>query len=214
MDSLPNAADMARYAYPARFGYNCRTEKRMDNMEHVEHTASNKIHTPPGKRKHRHKIFIIDHPYCDVYFELDVENRIFETDNEVFVNPALWQDGEDISQLFNDTINRLVSSGQFIVPLQYQPDMLRAMRQVADEVRKQLGDVWVFLSFFHDDKSTTFMRLPIAHPDPAEVRKELEQKAEWILNLGEFPFIKMVEVKPGFMINSKEIQRLFTEYSE
>lgn len=178
----------------------------------MEHILLAGIQLPPDSREHRHKIFIVDHPCCNVLFDMGMEHSIFDMDDEKLFNPALWKDNADISQRFSDTVNRLVASGKTTVFMQYQPDILRAMGDLAVEMQKKLGDVWVFIAFFHNDQDTVFMNNPMQGTD-SQREKALEQKAEWILTLGQFPFVKMVEIKSSKIIQPKMIQELFTEYA-
>jgi hypothetical protein len=168
---------------------------------------------PPDTEKHNHKLFIIDHPSCNVFFDLGMENIIFEMDDEALFNPALWKDGPDISSRLSDMVNRLIASGKNIVFMRYQPDILRAMGGLAEEIQTKFGDVWLFITFFHNDHDTVFINRPIPPGEMPERKKELDRKAEWILALGQFPFVKMIEIKGGETLKLKTLQEMFTEYA-
>ena len=183
----------------------------------MEHILLAQVESPPDTREHRHKVFIIDHPCCDLLFELGMEHSIFDMDDGVLFNPARWEDGMDISRRLSDTVNRLIASEKSIVFIPYQPDILRAMGELAAEMWSRRGDVWLFFAFFHDDHDTRFMHRLLPEDAAAEEAQELEQelalKAEWILTLGQFLFVKMAEIKVREIITSKTLRDLFTEYA-
>ncbi|MDR2485730.1 MAG: hypothetical protein LBD55_10075 [Treponema sp.] len=110
---------------------------------------------PPDTRKHRDKVFIVDRPCCDVFFGLDMENAIFDMSEEALFNTALRKDGIDVSRRLSDTANRLIASEKSVVLIRYQPDVLRAMGDLAAEVWNKFGDLWLFLRF----SMTTMIRI-------------------------------------------------------
>lgn len=179
----------------------------------MEHILLAEIQLPPDTRDHRHKVFIIDHPCCDAFFELGMEREIFDMDDAALFNPAPGNGGTDVSLRLRDTINRLIASGKSTVVMPYHPDILQAMGDLAAEILKKFGDVWLFLAFFHNDRDTLSMNRPLQWTTDQEQQEGMERKAEWILTLGAFPFVKMVELGVKETITLKMIQELFTEYA-
>jgi hypothetical protein len=168
---------------------------------------------PPDTREHRHKIFIIDHPCCDVFFDLGMEHEIFDMDDAALFNPSPQDGGLNLSLRLSETISRLIASGRSTVLMPYQPDILRAMGELAGEIQKKFGDVWLFLAFFHSDHDTLSMNRPRRWTTEQEQQEGMDRKAEWILTLGEFPFVKMVELSVKETVTFQKLQELFTEYA-
>ena len=134
--------------------------------------------------------------------------------DEALFNPARWKDSLTVSYLLSDTANRLIASEKPLVLMRYQPDVLRAMGNLAAELWDKFGDVWLFFAFFHSDRDTLVIsRTPQSHTGREQRKAALEQKAEWILSLGRFPFVKMVETSIKDVIEFKALQKLFTEYA-
>lgn len=179
----------------------------------MEHMLLAQIQLPPDTREHRDKVFIVDHPCCDVFFGLEMENAIFDMSEEALFNPALWKDGMDVSRRLSDTVNRLIASEKSVVLMRYQPEVLQAMGDLAAEVWNKCRDVWLFFAFFHDDHDTLVMNRPLPWSTNPEPQEELERKAECILTLGRFPFVKMVETGVKDIMELKAFQELFIEYA-
>jgi hypothetical protein len=156
------------------------------------------------------RIFIVDHPCCELLFGSELNCKIYEWNDEELFNPESQKDSVDFSRRFSEGVNRIIADRQRnIVFMPFHPEVLRELEGMAEKLRSGGRGVWSFFAFFHRDDDTQFLyrkegELPIMN---------LDLKAEWILTMGQFPFVHMAEAGCCEIMSWKRLTDLFREYN-
>jgi hypothetical protein len=149
---------------------------------------------------------------CSFEFDEEMEGVVYKFNGERLYNLKNTPDkynSDTVSALFTEEMNKLIDSGLTTVFVKYDWNILDGLKRVADDYNRLFASRWVFVSFFHDDKDT--LKLPVSGPPYAG---PIDQKADWLLDMAELPFIKKVEIPLDTVLTWDYIKELFQEYVE
>jgi hypothetical protein len=156
-------------------------------------------------------LFIVDNPVCSFEFGEDIEEGVYRFSYEGIYklrDETNNYNSETASAEMTKEMDKLVASGRPIVFVQWDWDMLKGFKHAAEDFYKHFASRWVFVSFFHNDVDTR--KLPVSDPDFAD---PIEEKADWLLDMTEFPFIKKVEIPLNAVLTLDYVKELFQEYT-
>ncbi|MDR2479403.1 MAG: hypothetical protein LBD48_08840, partial [Treponema sp.] len=175
---------------------------------HVYLTRRRKAPEQP-RNSQGNKVFIVDNPCCDVLFAGELNRNIYEWNDAELFSPDCRQDGGNFFRRFSDAIDGLVADRERnIVFMPFQPDILRELEGVAQKLQVERGETWCFLAFFCRDDDPQFL-----YRKPGELPLlDVEQKVEWILTMGRFPFVHMVETGYCDIMTWPRLVELFQQY--
>jgi hypothetical protein len=169
------------------------------------------VNVPGRKNTRPHYFFIVDNPVCSFEFGEDIEEGVYRFSYEGIYklrNETDNYNSETASAEMTKETNKLMASGRTTVLVDWDRDMIKAFKYAAEDFYKYFASRWVFVSFFHDDIDTR--KLPVSDPDFAD---PIEEKAEYLLDMGEFSFIKKVEIPLNATLSLDYIKELFHEYA-
>jgi hypothetical protein len=155
------------------------------------------------------KVFIVDNPCCDLLFTNDMSHRIYQWNDEVLFNPEPRKDSDDFSLRLSDAVNGFIEDDKRnIIFMPFQPDIMRELGDITKKLYAEHRGIWCFLTFFYSDNDPQLL----IQKSGGLPQLNLDQKVEWILAVGQFPFIHMVETKFGEIMTRPRLEELFQQY--
>ncbi|MDR3324529.1 MAG: hypothetical protein LBS82_00880 [Spirochaetaceae bacterium] len=128
---------------------------------------------------------------------------------EKYVDDPKSITSESASVIFNEEMQKLFADPmRTLVFAKSQMSVIGGLKLAANEYERRFASHWFFVSFFHNDKDTA--KLPVTHPRYAD---PIEEKAQWILDMTEFPFVKKVEIPLDKVITLKYLKKLFRDFA-
>jgi hypothetical protein len=154
---------------------------------------------------HRDIMFFINHPFCDYYFGHEFDGQVYEMEAELY-DKTLRKDNETYTKVFYAHIQKLLDSGCRLASMNYDPDILAPLGRLGMDYQRECRDIYQFFAFFHNDEETKLLY----SADPQE--NLLELKEAWRSCLASFPFVNIIEISLGGVVDIQLADRLYRNY--
>jgi hypothetical protein len=167
------------------------------------------VNLPPRKNTKPHYLFIVDHPVCSFEIDDEMKKNVYRFSPERIYKLRENDNysSETASPIFDEEMHKLIDDGRTTVLVKYDPDFIKGYKHAADDYDRLFASRWVFVTFFHGDDDTR--KLPVNGPD---YDGPIDQKAEWLLDIAELPFLKKVEIPLDMVLTWDYIKDLFQEH--
>jgi hypothetical protein len=135
----------------------------------------------------RFAVIIFDHPSAALKIHPNSKKEIYRVKDPRLDNAAEWENPDTFFSIYLENMKKTIKAGKSVILMNYNPAVARCTGELYKISNADENGYLTCLAFFHNDEE-----LSSIYPD--DFNAIIDQKAETILSMNNFPFIKKHEI--------------------